>query len=1498
MFGSSTNSFAALSTENEMSADPDIAVTGEDAEEVSTEIFGFLALNGDTKVKLLPDGFSESSMPISSASLFTVANQRGLFAAAGPSTFVLGTSESLRRAFASATTGSTVTTYQPSVSLSAPTPISHIAFNASEHHLILGAASGGLAVYSVDSLMASNSQSLFELGTNGLPLREVKPNPNPDFAHLIAVLTQNGEFRLFNLNQRVFVPGKQGTEVLKTGISTLNWSQRGKQLICGLTDGTCSQITPEGDERAVIPKPPGLTNFYVSHVTWLENNLFVIALTPVPSNPQEPNNDSIFYVFTRSSNTENFRFQKLPDPTPPFGMTIRQTYHFCGEIKHWSPHLQDALILANTSSADVGLITRFSNAIPATEPSNPSIPEGAFTTTTIADDSRRAALPLGEDYCDTSPIGMILDLSSRDKVIRPIPGEELEETDPQPIFMLLNNEGVVSAWHIIYSDAVRGNSEYQQLTVVKEKAAPSSVPQAAEAQKTTAFGVSGASPFQSFGAAATTTAPTFGAPAFGAPAFSQTATPAKPAFGQPAFGQGAFGKPAFGQSGWGSISTTSSPAFGQPAFGSSAFGKPSTTTPPPTTASTFGSGSGFSKFASAGGFASIAASTAAGEGPAWAKGGLGSTTISSPFGTSSNNVSVFGSLSNNTSSFGGLSSTGSGSGLGSTPFKIGSTFQADSSASTFKTSEDKGPSLFGSAFGSSLGSTLKATPTDADMDADSPRVSTPVDKEEDMDSSPAESALGTPEHERQLVPPAAPAGGLSGDFGSTNVISKGMSVFGTAPTTPPLPKQESPKVEKTPPPAPLPPSPKVTDLKLESPKSPPSAPLPPDPTSKPSKDTVPDIPLPPVPIEKADTTKAEPEKTEKEDKEEPPKSLLDTSGVPGKPGTISAFSQTFTSGLKPPSTGVFSQPPQIQTPASATSPSKPTVTSVPTFSSTGPFVAKPTPAPKNAFATTTEPLPPLPGSAIATKKDTKPSSSVFDAPPPPDLDGGIFSNLSKQKAKLEKAERNQKAEAVSRPSRISAPAGPKSVLAKKPDTTRAKSAPVNPMRFGLAHSRRGQRPSLLAKKYPEEEEVDEEYDENEEELEEEGDEGHEEEEYDEEETEIDEPEGVVPEKKPTAKYLKPKFPTLTKLETQPSAELVISQPVTQSPVPQRPPPPPEPEDERIWKLLHSPVPVEPNPNPPDFTRNDKIVEASPDDGFEAIYDKAYESCNVMVNSIGMMARNLEAYVSAHRTSAEYPKHCTTPPPRTVKEVDEWRLCELSLLQAIIQRSDQINSQGAIARSGLDEMVSDLTKGLVRLQTKISELQRLADIHKDPRSVAAMQSRYLTPEQTLQQRELRNKLAAVQFELEETEKAVTILKANLAARDRGKMGGKVKPPTVEAVNNTIMKLTAMVERKNGDVDYLGEQLRRLQMRSSLGGASKADSPSFTRTLVFGTPAKNKGKGKMIEEGASTVEAADYSLVSGLQQLEIDETKEDIAARREIGGKLRIAMKLAGTRVTRG
>lgn len=136
--------------------------------------------------------------------------------------------------------------------------VSQVAFSADESFLVLSAESGGgLAVYDVQSLMQGATESAFQLTTNGTPLRALLPNPTPEKAELFAAVSTNGHLLMANLKTRQFLSGPQG-QILKDGVSCVSWSARGKQLVTGLGNGTCYQITPEGEGKAELPRPPAL----------------------------------------------------------------------------------------------------------------------------------------------------------------------------------------------------------------------------------------------------------------------------------------------------------------------------------------------------------------------------------------------------------------------------------------------------------------------------------------------------------------------------------------------------------------------------------------------------------------------------------------------------------------------------------------------------------------------------------------------------------------------------------------------------------------------------------------------------------------------------------------------------------------------------------------------------------------------------------------------------------------------------------------------------------------------------------------------------------------------------------------------------------------------------------------------------------------------------------------------------------------------------------------
>lgn len=443
---------------------------------------------------------------------------------------------------------------------------------------------------------------------------------------------------------------------------------------------------------------------------WLENDVFLVAHTPT-SYDTDRAPETTFHIITRQTNQTAVTFRKLPEVCSPFGMNRSPPHHFMQRIKAFPPNIQDLILVASTASDDVGLFSRSKTPLSSDHPAEQFI--NVFTTTTMANDSRRAILPMTEDMEITSPIGTALDLSAKEKVPRPLPGEEMDSSPgPLPALMILNHEGILASWWVIYADSIRQGTTYPGLVAdgsQTQSQAPTSEPTSvfgALATPTTPastqtglgttssregkpagslFGggnglsATGGSTFgnaSSFGkpqspwttkcptTAAPQTAPSnFGKPSFGAPGVLGASTQA-PAFGA----TGGLGK---GTSPW------ATPSAGGPQTGGSVFGqsgslgmRSGTAFPGASTANPFGSAdpakSPFGSFTNGGGFAQAAAQ-AGGQSP-FAKAGPAAS---------------FESTMDTDTSFGGTPQKKEAvmpDAFSAGNFKLGSTFVGDGSA--------------------------------------------------------------------------------------------------------------------------------------------------------------------------------------------------------------------------------------------------------------------------------------------------------------------------------------------------------------------------------------------------------------------------------------------------------------------------------------------------------------------------------------------------------------------------------------------------------------------------------------------------------------------------------------------------------------------------------------------------------------------------------------------------------------------------------------------------
>jgi nucleoporin NUP159 len=187
----------------------------------------------------------------------SIASNKGLIAAAGPDAVIVARTESVRKAFEGPDSGDGNTKpFTPELKIDMSMRVSQLTFSSDEAYLILSAEQGGgLAVYEVQALLQGSKEPKFQVPTNGQSLRALIPNPMQ--GELLSLVTNDGNLMMVNLKEQNFVSGPNGP-VLKGGVSCISWSTRGKQLIAGLGNGTAYQMTPDGQGKAEIPRPPNV----------------------------------------------------------------------------------------------------------------------------------------------------------------------------------------------------------------------------------------------------------------------------------------------------------------------------------------------------------------------------------------------------------------------------------------------------------------------------------------------------------------------------------------------------------------------------------------------------------------------------------------------------------------------------------------------------------------------------------------------------------------------------------------------------------------------------------------------------------------------------------------------------------------------------------------------------------------------------------------------------------------------------------------------------------------------------------------------------------------------------------------------------------------------------------------------------------------------------------------------------------------------------------------
>lgn len=763
--------------------------------EIVTEEIGFKGLNGDKKARIMKESWPENDLPPSYASLLSVASARGLYAAASPTALLIGKTDRVRTLIYSEDKTQDIVDCDP-IQTFPHQRLTHVAFASDEACLVVAEqASPQIVAYDVKGLVAGDTNLKVALSTNA-PVRTVAPNPDPSQAHLFALLNTDGQLLLANLQGNAELVSGANGPVLAEGVACLAWSTKGKQILAGKADGTAIQVKPDGTVVASIPKPESVPkDCHLAQIVWTETDVFICIYTP--SNvPEGDIPESHYFVVKTNKARSEFTFRKtsmdLVFPT----VARYPIYFHTARLRDYGPGLDELVCVTATVSADVKAIAKSKKPL-----SGETSEENAYVVAIPDNESLLATMPVKADASgDTTAIGMAIDLSDSEPIILPILSnpEVAKSEGPLPLLLALSNEGILRVWAVVYNEAITQNMPYpgfadvmrvretigvvpsveeemdtadQQLSTMETQAAPTTIPTAPAIQSPSA---NAASPFNrqgssfassDFGAGGTFSKPT---PIGGetksswtSTGFTSTSQSSTSTFGTTGFGQtptlgsntaSTFGKP--GTIGAPSLQSAASPAFGKSSFGataqSSSFASAGNSSSSPFANAGSKPISGFSSFANQSGFNS-AKTDAKTESP------FGKFSSGSGFATASGSNSFFSGASKSSNAFsqtpasttfGKPSPIGGSNAPAASPFGIAgkSAFKLDSTFHKDETSKDEdskpGDSDFGfSGFGSMLGGGQK-------------QPAPVADKETEMEDDEDEAAQMKPPKVPQETPPS------------------------------------------------------------------------------------------------------------------------------------------------------------------------------------------------------------------------------------------------------------------------------------------------------------------------------------------------------------------------------------------------------------------------------------------------------------------------------------------------------------------------------------------------------------------------------------------------------------------------------------------------------------------------------------------------------------------------------------------------------------------------
>jgi nucleoporin NUP159 len=279
------------------------------------------------------------------------------------------------------------------------------------------------------------------------------------------------------------------------------------------------------------------------------------------------------------------------------------------------------------------------------------------------------------------------------------------------------------------------------------------------------------------------------------------------------------------------------------------------------------------------------------------------------------------------------------------------------------------------------------------------------------------------------------------------------------------------------------------------------------------------------------------------------------------------------------------------------------------------------------------------------------------------------------------------------------------------------------------------------------------------------------------------------------------------------------------------------EAERMHEQLSRPI--EPSRILDEFVAYQNYTGSSPSKtGHAAQIEMIYKDINGMIDALGWNARSVQSFTRYHKQSQSSHK----VDQQTLEDIEDegedgswfeqWTLGEMGALKAVEDELEHELDSGRV-QNVLDKLsqLARLLREKAKLMTRLNDIRRQILTRKDPEKAESLRKAPLSKEDADTQKTLRNEYARLLTLLSQAEQASIVLRSRLAAHN-ARHGTAGAMPTVEAVRNTMMKISRLAEERNSKITLLESQMRKINLTDS-------SRPSSSASRSVGTPRRSRG-----------------------------------------------------------